>query len=191
MITISKQDYLKAVAEAEAEGQTMIPATLAHWLSVTRPAVTFALKRLKKDGLVSIKKEGHISRLGAVTQFSTGADSNYNSVQLTAMRRMGHGLQGRVNYTWSQCLDQISNGGFLQFSAGEFSLHCRRTGARLRQLRLRHPTQRHRTIRVPTAVQRAQPRSRTRSERLADFRQCVLAQRGAVLRAEHAVLGKR
>ena len=60
MITISKEDYLKAIAEAEAEGQTVIPATLAHWLSVTRPAVTFALKRLKKDGLVSIKNEGHI-----------------------------------------------------------------------------------------------------------------------------------
>jgi Mn-dependent DtxR family transcriptional regulator len=61
MITISKEDYLKAIAEAEAEGQTVIPATLAHWLSVTRPAVTFALKRLRKDSLVSIKKEGHIS----------------------------------------------------------------------------------------------------------------------------------
>jgi DtxR family transcriptional regulator, Mn-dependent transcriptional regulator len=60
MITISKEDYLKAIAEAEAEGQTVIPATLAHWLSVSRPAVTVALKRLKKDGLVSIKKEGHI-----------------------------------------------------------------------------------------------------------------------------------
>jgi len=60
MITISKEDYLKAVAEAEAEGQTVIPATLAHWLSVTRPAVTFALKRLKKDGLVSVKSDGHI-----------------------------------------------------------------------------------------------------------------------------------
>lgn len=61
MITISKEDYLKAIAEAEAEGQTVIPATLAHWLSVTRPAVTFALKRLTKDGLVSIKSDGHIS----------------------------------------------------------------------------------------------------------------------------------
>ena len=60
MITISKEDYLKAIAEAEAEGQTVIPATLAHWLSVTRPAVTFALKRLTKDGLVSIKSDGHV-----------------------------------------------------------------------------------------------------------------------------------
>ena len=59
-ITISKEDYLKAIAEAEAEGQTVIPATLAHWLSVTRPAVTFALKRLTKDGLVTVKGDGHI-----------------------------------------------------------------------------------------------------------------------------------
>jgi DtxR family transcriptional regulator, Mn-dependent transcriptional regulator len=60
MITISKEDYLKTIAEAEAEGQTVIPATLAHWLSVTRPAVTFALKRLTKDGLASIKSDGHV-----------------------------------------------------------------------------------------------------------------------------------
>src|SRR5271166_2501579 len=60
MITISKEDYLKAIAEAEAEGLTVIPATLAHWLSVTRPAVTFALKRLTKDGFVSVRADGHI-----------------------------------------------------------------------------------------------------------------------------------
>ena len=60
MITISKEDYLKAIAEAEAEGLSVIPATLAHWLSVTRPAVTFALKRLRKDGLVSVKADGHV-----------------------------------------------------------------------------------------------------------------------------------
>ena len=59
MITISKEDYLKAIAEAE--GQTVIPATLSHWLSVTRPAVTFALKRLTKDGLVSVKRDGRIA----------------------------------------------------------------------------------------------------------------------------------
>ena len=57
-------------------------------------------------------------RFGAVTQFSTGANSHYNGLQLTAMKRLGHGLQGQVNYTWSHCLDTVSNGGFLQFSAG-------------------------------------------------------------------------
>jgi DtxR family transcriptional regulator, Mn-dependent transcriptional regulator len=60
MITVSKEDYLKAIAEAEAVGETVIAATLAHWLSVTRPAVTFALKHLGKEGLVAVKSDGHI-----------------------------------------------------------------------------------------------------------------------------------
>jgi len=60
MITVSKEDYLKAIAEAEAEGETVISATLANWLSVTRPAVTTALKRLAKDGLVRVAKDGRV-----------------------------------------------------------------------------------------------------------------------------------
>ncbi len=57
-------------------------------------------------------------RFAAVMQFSTGANSHYNGLQLTAMKRLGHGLQGQVNYTWSRCMDTVSNGGFLSFSAG-------------------------------------------------------------------------
>jgi hypothetical protein len=57
-------------------------------------------------------------RLGAVTQFATGENSHYNGLQLTGMKRLSHGLQGQVNYTWSRCMDTVSNGGFLQFSAG-------------------------------------------------------------------------
>jgi len=57
-------------------------------------------------------------RFAAVTQFSTGANSHYNGLQLTASKRLAHGLQGQVNYTWSRCMDTVSNGGFLQFSAG-------------------------------------------------------------------------
>jgi hypothetical protein len=57
-------------------------------------------------------------RFAAVTQFATGANSHYNGLQLTAMKRLGHGLQGQVNYTWSRCMDTVSNGGFLPFSAG-------------------------------------------------------------------------
>jgi hypothetical protein len=57
-------------------------------------------------------------RFGAVSQFSTGANSHYNGLQLTAMKRLAHGLMGQINYTWSRCMDTVSNGGFLQFSAG-------------------------------------------------------------------------
>jgi hypothetical protein len=58
------------------------------------------------------------ARFGAVTQLSTGENSHYNGLQLAAMKRLGHGLQGQINYTWSRCMDTVSNGGFLQFSAG-------------------------------------------------------------------------
>jgi DtxR family transcriptional regulator, Mn-dependent transcriptional regulator len=57
-ITISKEDYLKAVLEAESEGQSVIPATLAHWLAVSPPAVTMAIKRLRRDGYLEVKPDG-------------------------------------------------------------------------------------------------------------------------------------
>ena len=57
-------------------------------------------------------------RFGAVTQLSTGANSHYNGLQMSAMMLVGHGLMGQINYTWSRCMDTVSNGGFLQFSAG-------------------------------------------------------------------------
>ena len=47
--TGSKEDYLKAILEAEGEGQQVISATLAHRLSVSAPAVTMALRRLERD----------------------------------------------------------------------------------------------------------------------------------------------
>jgi Carboxypeptidase regulatory-like domain len=57
-------------------------------------------------------------RFGAVTQFSTGANSHYNGLQMTAMKRFAKGFMGQLNYTWSRCMDTVSNGGFLEFSAG-------------------------------------------------------------------------
>ena len=60
MITVSKEDYLKAILEAESEGATVISATLAHWLKVSPPAVTMALRRLKKDGFVRVQSDGNV-----------------------------------------------------------------------------------------------------------------------------------
>ena len=57
-------------------------------------------------------------RFGAVTQLATGANSHYDGLQTTAEKRLGHGLQVQANYTWSHCIDTVSNGGFLSFSAG-------------------------------------------------------------------------
>jgi hypothetical protein len=71
------------------------------------------------DGCFAPFPYGHAPdpRFGAVTQFSTGANSHYHGLQMTAMKRFGNGLMGQLNYTWSRCMDTVSNGGFLSFSA--------------------------------------------------------------------------
>jgi DtxR family Mn-dependent transcriptional regulator len=60
MITVSKEDYLKSILEGESEGEVVISARLAEWHKVSPPAVTMALRRLKKDGLVRIENGGEI-----------------------------------------------------------------------------------------------------------------------------------
>ena len=64
MITVSKEDYLKAILEAEGEGEQVIAARLAQWLSVSAPAVTMALRRLKRDGLVTVRHNGQVQLTG-------------------------------------------------------------------------------------------------------------------------------
>ena len=60
-ITISKENYLKTIAEAESGGETVIAATLARWLKVSAPAVTMAIRRLKRDDLIRVAGEGQIT----------------------------------------------------------------------------------------------------------------------------------
>ncbi len=60
MITVSKEDYLKSILAAESEGETVISARLADLLKVSPPAVTMALRRLKKDELVRVQGDGQI-----------------------------------------------------------------------------------------------------------------------------------
>jgi DtxR family Mn-dependent transcriptional regulator len=60
-LTISKEDYVKAIAEAEAEEGAVIAATIARWLQVSPPAVALALRRLRRDKLVTVDRKGAIS----------------------------------------------------------------------------------------------------------------------------------
>ena len=64
-ITISKENYLKAIAEAQSEGETVKAVTLTRWLHVSAPAVTMAIKRLKRDSLIRVDGEGQISLTAA------------------------------------------------------------------------------------------------------------------------------
>ena len=72
-IAVSKENYLKAILEAEAEGRQVIPTTLAHWLEVSAPAVTMALKRLKRDGYVTVGEDGivRLTEQGSETAYRT------------------------------------------------------------------------------------------------------------------------
>jgi hypothetical protein len=54
-------------------------------------------------------------RFGNVTEFRTDADSNYAGLQ-AAYGEQWHGLTLRANYSFSHCLDEVSNGGLLAFS---------------------------------------------------------------------------
>lgn len=64
-ITVSKEDYLKAVLEAEYEGESVIGATLVHRLSVSAPAVTMAVRRLSRDGLLHVREGGRVELTSA------------------------------------------------------------------------------------------------------------------------------
>ena len=64
-ITISKENYLKSIAEAESEGETVKAVTLTRWLHVSAPAVTMAIKRLRRDALIRVAREGQITLTAA------------------------------------------------------------------------------------------------------------------------------
>jgi hypothetical protein len=54
-------------------------------------------------------------RFGNVTQFQTAANSAYNGLQTVYTQQLGS-LTLRGNYTFSRCLDEVSNGGLLAYS---------------------------------------------------------------------------
>ena len=60
-ITISKENYLKAIAEAESEGEVVKAVTLVRWLGVSAPAVTMAIRRLRRDVLIAVGEEGQLT----------------------------------------------------------------------------------------------------------------------------------
>ena len=131
-------------------------------------------------------------RFGAVTQLSTGANSHYNGLQLTAMKRLG---------TWSARAGQLHLEPLHGYSLERrisFVLRrrdslpsARRSGPRPWSLRLRHTAQSQRAICLSAPAQSAQSFSGLRAQRLADFGNGVLAQWGSVFGAEYALFSKR
>lgn len=57
-------------------------------------------------------------RFGTIFDTKTGASSSYHALQVTGQKRTSHGLTFLVNYSYSHCLDTVSNGGLTDFTAG-------------------------------------------------------------------------
>lgn len=97
-LTISKEDYLKAIAEAEVEEGSVIAATIARWVGVTPPAVALALHRLKRDKLVEIDRKGRVSLTKAGREISDKLRFRHHLVE-----RMLHEMLGME---WYQVHDE-------------------------------------------------------------------------------------
>jgi DtxR family Mn-dependent transcriptional regulator len=88
-LTISKEDYLKAIAEAENEEEPVIAATIARWLKITPPAVALALRRLKRDKLIRIGGSGRISLTGAGRQISDRLRKRHHLIERMLTEMLG------------------------------------------------------------------------------------------------------
>jgi hypothetical protein len=71
-------------------------------------------------GFTGIKTAPTDTRFGPVVLFQSRGISNYNGLQTSVQHRFGHGGVIQANYTWSHALDEISNGGLVQFSNASF-----------------------------------------------------------------------
>jgi DtxR family transcriptional regulator, Mn-dependent transcriptional regulator len=92
-LTVSKEDYLKAVAEAESEEGPVIAATVARWLNVSAPAVALALRRLRRDKMVEVDRRGRISLTRAGRQIADKVRLRHHLIE-----RMLHELLGMEWY---------------------------------------------------------------------------------------------
>jgi DtxR family Mn-dependent transcriptional regulator len=88
-LSISKEDYLKAIAETESEGEPVIAATIARWLRITPPAVALALRRLQRDKLIRIRGTGRISLTGAGRQISNRLRKRHDLIERMLAEMLG------------------------------------------------------------------------------------------------------
>src|ERR1700733_10782681 len=59
--SVSREDYLKVMWEMVQEDHGPISARLAEELGATPPAVTGSLKRMTRDGLLVVRRDGRIT----------------------------------------------------------------------------------------------------------------------------------
>lgn len=77
----------------------------------------FANPTVFPTGFAGLPSVAPDQRFGAVTQIQSIGVSNYNGLVTSVRHQFSHGFAFQANYTWSHALDDVSNGGFLPFSA--------------------------------------------------------------------------
>ena len=111
-LTISKEDYLKAIAEAEAEEGAAIGATIARWLDVSPPAVALALRRLRRDKLAHVDRKGRITLTAEGRKISDRLRFRHHLVERFLHEIMGmewykvHEEAERLEHSVSEDLEQ-------------------------------------------------------------------------------------
>ena len=137
-ITISKENYLKAILEAEAEGETVIAATLARWLRVSAPAVTMAIRRLKRDSLISVRKTGQITLTSAGRDIASRLFTRHQLIERMLTEVFGmewykvHDEAEQLEHAVSEDFERLLTG---KLGNGGFCPHGNRMGLESQQER--------------------------------------------------------
>ena len=56
----SREDYLEAILQLEKEGKNPKSIDVANKLGFSKPSVSIAVKKLKQEGLISVKEDGEL-----------------------------------------------------------------------------------------------------------------------------------
>ena len=94
---------------------------------MTRPLSTYS----NGFGFANLPATVPDTRVNSVPQAASGALSNYNGLTASLKQSMWKGFTGRLNFTWSHAIDDVSNGGLSQYSfansiIGQFDPYCLR-----------------------------------------------------------------
>ena len=74
------------------------------------------LNTFAPDGFGGLPTTAPDQRLGNVNDLTNNNYSNYNGITLSIQQNNWHGFMGRLNYTYSHALDDVSNGGILPYA---------------------------------------------------------------------------
>ena len=67
-------------------------------------------------GIAGVPANQAVNNYGAVTQYQSGAISNYDGLNVTLRKQLSRGVVAHVNYTWAHALDEVSNDGVFAYN---------------------------------------------------------------------------